>query len=450
MVKKAKNAFYRKKLEDANKAQDASHIAKWHKSKGNFHIPPLIDSLSLNSPPDQSNEEKRDVLFNNLLQNHSNVEDTPPASQAVARVALPFPELTLDEPSNAVLNAGNTNPGKDGIPTAVLRRAWPHISRLILELFQSCIDTDHHPQCFRRTILIVIGKPNKADMSLPRSFRPIALLSVLGKSLERLVARRMAWTAIRFKVICQQQFGALPLRSSVDLTTCFTHYVEIALAKGERATVATLDIKGAFDAVLPGRLIRRPREQGWPAHLCNWISSFATGRKVCIRLDSEEGTPKDINYGLPQGSPISPILFMLYTSLFRLDNLKKSFGYADDVAILETSPFLDTNANRIRTAVNQVVSWGTSEGITFDPGKSELLHFSRRPRDKGVGTQVVSNSFIIVENPARPYLKWLGVHFDRKLSFQASCSNTNRQSPKSSTSHSLFWVYDFRGSSTFI
>ncbi|KAI0998011.1 hypothetical protein K3495_g10178 [Podosphaera aphanis] len=252
----------------------------------------------------------------------------PLTSPAVAGVALPILELTLDELSNAVLNARNTTPGKDGIPAAVFRLAWPHISRLILELFQSCIDTGHHPQCFRTAIVIVIGKPNKADVSSPRSYRPIALQSVLGKGLERLN-------------------GALPLRSPVDLTTYLNHHVEIALAKGETATVATLDIKGAFDAVLPGRLIRRLREQGWPAHLCNWISSFATGRKVCIRLDSEEGTPRDINYDLPQGSPILPILFMLYISLFSLNNLRKGLGYADDVAILETSPSLDTNADRI-------------------------------------------------------------------------------------------------------
>lgn len=53
--------------------------------------------------------------------------------------------------------------------------------------------------------------------------------------------------------------------------------------------MATLDIKGAFDEVLPGRHIRRLREQGWPAYLCNWASSFASDRRVCIRLDGVVG-----------------------------------------------------------------------------------------------------------------------------------------------------------------
>lgn len=220
-------------------------------------------------------------------------------------------------------------------------------------------------------------------MSTPRSYRPLALLSVLGKGLERLVARRMAWISIKYKILAYQQFGALPLRSSVDLTTCLTHDIESSMAKGHTATVATLDIKGAFDAVLPGRLVHRLREQGWPTHLCNWIRSFATERNVAVRIDGETGPIGSIHCGLPQGSPISPILFMLYISpLFRLKGLNKTFGYADDVALLQTSPTLEENSIKIQIAINNVLAWGNEEGITFDPSKSELMHFSRKHKDK--------------------------------------------------------------------
>src|SRR5439155_23107682 len=133
----------------------------------------------------------------------------------------------------------------------------------------------------------ILSKPNKADRSSPRSYRPIALLSVLGKGLERLVAKRISWIAIKYNVLAPQQFGALPLRSSVDLTTCLTHDIETALNRGLTASVLTMDVKGAFDGVLPGRLVRRLREQGWPDNLVRWVWSFATNRSVRIRLDGE-------------------------------------------------------------------------------------------------------------------------------------------------------------------
>jgi hypothetical protein len=77
----------------------------------------------------------------------------------------------------------------------------------------------------------------------------------------------MAWIAIHYKALASQQFGALPLRSAVNLTTCLLHDVEQVLNQGKTASLLTLDIKGAFDGVLPGRLVYQLRAQGWPDNL---------------------------------------------------------------------------------------------------------------------------------------------------------------------------------------
>lgn len=147
----------------------------------------------------------------------------------------------------------------------------------------------HNP--IGHAVLVMLQKPNKPDLSSPRSYRPIALLSVLGKGLERPLARRNAWIAIKEKILASQQFGVLPGRSAVDHTTFLTHDVERALNEGRTASMLTLDDKGSFDAVLPGRLVRRMREQGWPEYLAKLAVSFATNRTVQIRLDGETGPP---------------------------------------------------------------------------------------------------------------------------------------------------------------
>ncbi|KAI9034748.1 RNA-directed DNA polymerase [Aspergillus affinis] len=282
----------------------------------------------------------------------------------------------------AILHAGNTTPGKDELPTSILKIAWPIIRDRVLALFQGCLSVGYHPQCFRHAILAIIQKPNKADWSSPRSYRPIALLSVLGKGLERLLARNMAWIAIRYRILASQQFGALPLRSAVDLTTCLLHDAELALNQGKVASLFTLDIKGAFDGVLPGKLVYRLRTQGWPDNLIRWVASFITGRTVQIRLDGELGPLIDILCGLPQGSPISPILFMLYIApLFQLDKPRARFGYADDAAFLAISFTLWENCQTLSNSLQEALDWGLSEGITFAPDKYELLHFLRHRAD---------------------------------------------------------------------
>lgn len=85
--------------------------------------------------------------------------------------------------------------------------------------------------------------------------RPIALLSCIGKGLERLVARRIATTAITHDVISPQHVGAVPKRSAMDIVAAFTHDVEQALVVGKRVTMVTMDVQGAFDALLKNRLL---------------------------------------------------------------------------------------------------------------------------------------------------------------------------------------------------
>lgn len=418
-IRRAKTQYFRDRLNTASSARETFQMTKWHRSNGSFRSPPLTDPTRPDRPVAYSLAEKREVLIANLLQNPAEAEDVPLTTPTVPRKTLPFPEITRQELSKAVLEAANTAPGEDEITTEVLKIGWPLLEPLVLDLFQKCLAAGYHPSCFRTAILLILSKPNKPDKTSPRAYRPIALLSVLGKGLERLLARRMSWLAIKHKVLAKQQFGALPCRSAVDLTTCLTHDVESALKKGLTASMATLDVKGAFDGVLSGRLVCRLREQGWPHHLVQWVASFTTGRSVRVRLDGSIGPKTEISCGLPQGSPISPILFMLYIApLLAMGSPKRRFGYADDVALVHISPSLEENSQALSNSIAEALEWGHAEGITFDASKSELIHFSRRSRDKAISPSVMAGPLTISENPSKPYLRWLGVLFDRKLTFK--------------------------------
>ena len=170
---------------------------------------------------------------------------------------------------------------------------------------------------------MAIPKAGKWDRSSPRAYRLIALLSVLGKVLERILAQRLAWTAIKHKILHPQQFGALPARAACDLATCLIHDIENTQAQGLRTTMLTLDIKGAFDAVLAGRLKQRLQDQGWPSKLVSWVASFTNNRTASLQLGDFTSQAFQVPAGLPQGSPISPILFMLFIEpLFKIGSLQ--------------------------------------------------------------------------------------------------------------------------------
>lgn len=105
-ISQAESQFFQKITDQAANPKDVFNIAKWHKSKGDFRTPPLIDPHSPDSPPAQNVEEKRDLLARNLLCNQSGAEDIPLSAPSVPRAALPFPELTylkFHEPSSELV-----------------------------------------------------------------------------------------------------------------------------------------------------------------------------------------------------------------------------------------------------------------------------------------------------------------------------------------------------------
>ncbi|KAI0998616.1 hypothetical protein K3495_g9581 [Podosphaera aphanis] len=405
-VRRAKRQFFRNLLDQASSAKDVFKMVNWHRSVGSFRTPPLRDPTNPAAAPVVSLEDKRDVLARNLLRNTSEADDIPLDAPTVGRAILPFPDLTLHEIRDSILGAGNTAPGEDEIPTAILKKIWSLIGSPVTNLFRSCLNVGFHPTCFKKAILVMVSKPNKLDKSNPRSFRPIALLSVLGKGLERLVARRLSWVVINGKVLASQQFGATPLRSATDLTTCLVYDVETALNSKLTASVLTLDVKGAFDGILPGRLVRRLREQGW----------------------SQNQGPLWVTPGIPS---IPNSIYALPFSSLLLRFTPKKFGYADDVTLLRTSSTLQENAALLSRDLQEAIDWGQAEGITFDSGKYELLHFtrhradqdprltpSRADQDPRLTPRVRAGPLTIAKNMSHPYTRWLGILFDKKLSFK--------------------------------
>nr|CEG03906.1 unnamed protein product [Fusarium acuminatum CS5907] len=175
-----------------------------------------------------------------------------------------------------------------------------------------------------------------------------------------------------------------------------------------------MDIQGAFDTVMRNRLVLRLREQGWPEHLARWAESFMKDRLARVRYQDTITPFTHLQCGLPQGSPVSPILFLLYTEpIYRLGNPQGRFGYADDTAILSIGDTVDDTTAAASASIDEMVRWGAANGVLFDPKKTEVMHFSR---SKLRTTPAVRHGDI--EKHPEPALRWLGIWLDSRLSFR--------------------------------
>lgn len=224
-----------------------------------------------------------------------------------------------------IFQAGNISAGPDGIPPLVIKKVWPVYKEEITRLFQGCLEKGYHPAVFKNATLCALPKPGKRPRSLPRSYRLTALLSCLGKALERVVARRLAHLALKYKLFSPLHSGATPRRSTVDAAATLTHDVEKAFQDQEVVTALAFDIKGVFDRVTDGRLIKRLWQQNIPLPIIKLVASFLNDRTAALRLDGETGDQESVKIGVPQGFPVAPIHFMLFTTpLFKI--LTKCYG----------------------------------------------------------------------------------------------------------------------------
>ena len=127
-------------------------------------------------------------------------------------------EVSLEEVTASTIGSKETAQGYDKITVRLLKACWSSIGTYVRDLFQACLNLEYFPSTFSIAEVLLLPKIGR-DLSSTKVSRPISLLSSLGKGLERLIAKRMSWLALKYKAVHSQLSGALPGRSMVDLVS---------------------------------------------------------------------------------------------------------------------------------------------------------------------------------------------------------------------------------------
>jgi len=186
---------------------------------------------------------------------------------------------------------------------------------------------------------VVIPKPNKPDYGVAKAYRVITLLNCLRKVVEKVAANAIAEECERRRLLHDRQFGCRKRRSAIDTVGRLMKRVEAAWGRGNTAAVLLMDVKGVFPHMAKGNLIKRMEEMGFEADLVRWVESFMEDGKVIMSMDGKEGDSMNVETGVPQGSPVSLVLFFIYLSgLFgQVEDKEKEresegISFVDDVA----------------------------------------------------------------------------------------------------------------------
>jgi hypothetical protein len=304
-------------------------------------------------------------------------DDPPPhPPRQLARIDKALVEPLLRKAAN------RSAPGQSGHTWTVLKWAWEADSERIVGLLEACLKAGHHPRLWKEAVVCVIPKPKRSDYTLAKNFRPISLLECLGKLLEKVVAKLIYRDMSKHALIPTTQFGGRNTSSTLDAGLTLLHDIQSAHQAGLRAGILLFDIQGFFDNINHEHLIQIFTDLGFAPELVSWCRSFLKDRTVRLRFSGKTSDPFDFTTGTPQGSPVSPVLSIIYTSplLHKMRGwIKASLGmYIDDGVIFACNREWERIESTMRDGYSECVEWLMRAGLDVEPAKTELLFFKKR------------------------------------------------------------------------
>lgn len=203
-----------------------------------------------------------------------------------------------------------TSPGNDAIHNSFFRALSEEQSESLLFLFTQSFQLGVVPEGWREGIVIPILKPGKGP-SLPTSYRPITLLSFLGKLLERLVAARLEYAVERDSLLLPGQCGFRSGLGTLDVLLRLESKIRQALSCTDVCLVVYVDLKAAFDKVWTDGLRYKLAKAGNCGATARWLNTYLSSRTVRVRLNGILSDPLPLEAGVPQGAVLSPLLLNL-------------------------------------------------------------------------------------------------------------------------------------------
>ncbi|KAF5586594.1 uncharacterized protein FSUBG_12104 [Fusarium subglutinans] len=344
-------------------------------------------------------------------------------------------------------------PGHDLICIEQLKMGYKELAPSIARLINALLKLSIFPEAFKTAITAMLPKSGKDSYDTVNSWRPIALLSVLSKLFEKILAERLKKFVVDYNLLPETQYGA-PGKSTTHAIESMIGVIHKAWSRKyskkfkkrwkfirEKVTMMGLDVSGAYNCVDPALLLQMLADLGVPESFLRIMHSYFSHRIVKLKLPESTSVGFYMLIGIPQGSPLSPLLFLIFTAplLQKINEDREklgkhririvSFSYVDDTYLLAVSNSYEKNCMGLKIFHDEIDKWASSVGLTFSPNKYSVMHF-RAPNDPDPPCKLLPDIDGLKDNPEalkEEKLKVLGVVVDPALTFAHHISNLEKK-----------------------
>jgi len=385
-------------------------------------MPPVPD-LSVNGEFTSSSREKADVLADRFFVRSPNILTRNLRIARSRRSLLGHKDIAEDEiewsaddeVAEAIRRTRSLSAcGPDGISNIVLKRCSPVIVPFLTNLFNACIRLGYFPVSWRRGLVVPVPK-GRDNLTLAKNWRPITLLSNVGKIFEKILCSRLTNFCESRNLFSCRQFGFRSRRGCEPALWAFADEIYSAFNARRQVAAVSLDLTSAFDSVNHDLLVSRLLDISCPTYLSKTIESFLDSRCVTLALDGEN-FPFSPQMGVPQGSCISPTLFLIFINSLA-DSISSGSSlslFADDCLLYTEIGKKNEGLSILQSDVNRALAWAKEWQMCFNPSKSHLVRFSRLKKPPKI--KIDLDGAKLKEEEA---FKYLGILFDKKMLFTA-------------------------------
>ena len=301
--------------------------------------------------------------------------------------------------------------GADLINNHVLRELAIELSVPLCNLYNKSLSLSKLPSSWKEANVCVIHK--SGDKSIVSNYRPVSLLCSLEKVFERCVFKYVYNFFLECNTITRYQSGFTPGDSTVNQLAYFYNFISKSVDSGKEVKAIFCDISKAFDRVWHKGLLIKLKAAGITGNLLLWFEDYLLDRRQCVVLQGVRSNPVCIRVGVPQGSILGPILFLLYINDI-VDNIESHIRlFADDTGLFITIDDPVSASNILNRDLLKISNWADKWLVKFNPVKTKSLLFSRKITPVN-HPPVQMNNVLIADVEDH---KHLGIFFSRDLSW---------------------------------
>ena len=320
---------------------------------------------------------------------------------------------------------GNSAMGPDGLHPLVLKNCAGALAKPIHAIYFRTLREGQLPEAWKHSVVIPIFK--KGLRLDPLNYRPVSLTSVTCKKFERVLCDVIYDYLDSSSLLSSHQFGFRPGHSTAEQLLLAYEEVSAGVDEGRTVDMVLFDYSKAFDVVPHAVLIKKLSYLGIAGEVLSWISSFLSNRTMRVSVNNKLSSPNSVTSGVPQGSVLGPLLFLVYINFVASGLSCKYKIFADDLKIYACGKThrdlsgLHELERQIQTDINTLSSTSKPWGLRLNPNKCVVLRFSRR--------QHASPRYVLdgKELPTPKSHTDLGVIVDDSLKFHDHISSVTRK-----------------------